>query len=87
MNHKFAKTAAAYIAGIVICFGPATVQSIEAGRAEKRECLETDKARAAQGLCGTWVPRAGDGIPKALFWPLWVSYTVAKRAQQEGRTE
>lgn len=70
--------AAAYAAMVVICFGPATVQSERARDKHIAACRamhEGDKDR--QDWCPLGAPSTADGLPKALFWPLWLSYTAA----------
>ena len=67
-----------YAIGIVLSFGPATVQSERAGEAYRATC----KAERLNNLewmkwCDVGGPSKTDGLPKAFFWPLWLSYTVA----------
>lgn len=61
----------AYVIGVIVCFGPATVQSEQA----KDEHMATCEP---QPHCRLFGPKASDGLFKALFWPLWLSYTVAR---------
>lgn len=64
-------SAAIYILGMIVCFGPATVESEQADRDHDAIC-------APQPLCHGFGPSVGDGLLKAMFWPLWISYKVAK---------
>jgi hypothetical protein len=64
--------AAAYALAVVVCFGPATVESERAQQEHKAECAKTP-----QQPC-TWGPMLSDGLPKAIFWPFWLSYKLAK---------
>jgi len=84
MSEKAYKTAllclAIYVAMAVICFGPATVQS-EQARAEYQAQCRADNAGDAERLrwCPIGGPSISDNAPKAIFWPLWLSYMVASR--------
>lgn len=64
----------------VACFGPATVQS-EKARAEYQAKCRAEKAGDETALrwCPVVGPSTSDGLPKAVFWPLWISYTVASQ--------
>lgn len=69
---------AAYVVMIVLCFGPATVQSERAREQHLAECRAVHEGdRDRQALCGASGPMVSDGLPKAMFWPLWLSYTAA----------
>ncbi len=72
--------AALYIVGVVLCFGPATVQS-ERAQAEYRAQCRAERTGDADGLkwCAVGGPNVSDGAPKAIFWPLWLSYLAASR--------
>lgn len=61
-----------YLLGAVVCFGPATVQSERSRDEHRAECARTPALPCAYG------PMPSDGLFKAMFWPLWLSYTVAK---------
>ena len=76
----FRIAAAMYVLGAVLCFGPATVQS-ERAQAEYRAQCRTERAGDTEGLkwCAVGGPNISDGAPKALFWPLWLSYMLANR--------
>jgi hypothetical protein len=69
-----------YLAMIVVCFGPATVQS-EKARAEYQAQCRAEWAHDLEALrrCPIGGPSVTDGAPKAIFWPLWLSYTLASR--------
>lgn len=69
-----------YLAMIVICFGPATVQSEKASAEYQARC-RAEKAGDAEAIrwCSVSGPSVTDGAPKAIFWPLWLSYTAASR--------
>lgn len=82
MSEKAYKAAqlciALYLLVGVICFGPATVQS-ERARAEWQAQCRAERAgnEDAQRLCPLGGPSMTDGAPKAIVWPLWLSYMVA----------
>ena len=77
MTYKWLRVLAfAYVAGIVICFGPATAQSEQADALHDAECRKNSQSGEA-GVCAAFGPNDSDGLPKALFWPLWLSYTIA----------
>ena len=67
----------AYVAGIVVCFGPATVQSEAAKKEFIAECLARQD-QLNKSWCYIGGPSSADGVAKAVFWPFWLSYTVAK---------
>jgi hypothetical protein len=71
---------AGYLAMIIVCFGPATVQS-EKARAEYQAQCRAEWAHDSEAVrrCQIGGPSVTDGAPKALFWPLWLSYTLASR--------
>lgn len=70
--------AAAYAVMVVLCFGPATVQSERAAAEVRAQCRANNEGRTEeQKMCDFIGPRMSDGLPKALFWPLWLSYTAA----------
>lgn len=64
----------------IACFGPATVQS-ERAQAEYRAQCRAERAGDTDGLkwCAVGGPNVSDGAPKAIFWPLWLSYLAASR--------
>lgn len=65
-----------YVLAFVVCFGPATVESERAREKHLAECYAlADPDR--QAMCVVAAPRLSDGVPKALFWPLWLSYKIA----------
>ena len=69
---------AAYAVMVVLCFGPATAQSERAQVKHIAECRAAHEGdRDRQALCRMYGPMPSDGLPKALFWPLWLSYTAA----------
>jgi len=77
-ERKIALLAAAYVAGIVLCFGPATLQSERASAAQRAQCMaEREGDQEGRKWCALTPSSATDGLPKALFWPLWLSYTAA----------
>ena len=69
-----------YVLMAVACFGPATVQS-ERARDEYQARCRADRAgnEGAINWCQAGGPMASDGAPKAMFWPLWLSYLAASR--------
>jgi hypothetical protein len=69
---------ALYVVMVVVCFGPATVQS-ERARAEYQAQCRAERAGDAEGLrwCPVGGPSASDGLGKAMAWPLWLSYMAA----------
>jgi hypothetical protein len=69
-----------YLVMIVICFGPATVQSEKASAEYQARC-RAEKAGDAEAVrwCSLSGPSIADGAPKAIFWPLWLSYVAASR--------
>lgn len=60
-----------YLAGFLVCFGPATVDGERAAAAHDATCAQR---YSCDGLV---CPYVADGMFKALFWPLWLSYKVA----------
>jgi hypothetical protein len=72
--------AALYIVGAVLCFGPATVQS-ERAQVEYQAQCRAARAGDVDGLkwCPVGGPNISNGVPKAIFWPLWLSYMAASR--------
>jgi hypothetical protein len=71
---------ALYVAMAVICFGPATVQSEEARAEHQAQCRAVNAGDAEQlRRCSIGGPSVSDGAPKAIFWPLWLSYMAASR--------
>lgn len=73
-DSKYWKIAATlYLLMAIGCFGPATVQSEKAQAEYLRECREQYGQNA---FCVSGSSKA-DGLPKALFWPLWLSYMAA----------
>jgi hypothetical protein len=62
-----------YIAMFIICFGPATVESQKARDEWLAECKASNPA-----LSCALGPSPSDGLFKAAFWPLWLSYVAAK---------
>lgn len=71
---------AAYALAAVVCFGPATVQS-ERAQEEYRARCRAEKAGDKDGLvwCDVGGPSKSDGLPKAMFWPFWLSYMLANK--------
>lgn len=70
---------AGYVAAAVLCFGPAVVQSERAEAAHDAACLaEYPNDPRLRALCRLGGPSIADGAAKAIFWPLWVSYTIAR---------
>ena len=69
---------ALYVLIGVACFGPATVQS-ERARADYQERYRAEQAGDPNSLawCPAFGPSVSDGVPKAIFWPLWLSYMAA----------
>ena len=81
MSEKMiAFAAAAYALVGVVCFGPATVQSENAMDEYRAKCM-VERAGDTDALrwCRIDGPSASDGLHKAIFWPLWLSYMVASR--------
>lgn len=71
---------AGYFVTAVICFGPATVEAEQAQARYLRECqtlYTTDLQRLHTCRLGSPAPSI-EGTLKALFWPAWISYTLAK---------
>lgn len=78
-ERRLAALAAAYGAGIVLSFGPATVQSERAAAEFKVQCrAERQGDTEGQKWCAVTGPNMTDGLAKAMAWPMWISYTVAK---------
>lgn len=69
-----------YVVMAVIFFGPATVQS-ERARDEYQARCRAERAFDVEALrwCQMGGPSVSDGAPKAMFWPLWLSYMAASR--------
>jgi uncharacterized membrane protein len=68
-----------YWLGVVVCFGPATVQSEDAQREHREQCARAYTVdRLSVNACAAAGPSHTDGLWKAMLWPLWVSYTIAK---------
>lgn len=63
-------TVAIYFAVVLVCFGPATVES------ERAEALYEATCDPQPG-CRYHGPKTEYGFFKALFWPFWLSYKVA----------
>jgi len=69
---------AAYLAGVVICFGPATVESERAHALVSAKCaVDFPNDISTRRICQTPSPPALAGGIKALAWPFWLSYTLA----------
>jgi hypothetical protein len=79
-ERRIALAIAAYALVGVGCFGPATVQS-ERARDEYRAQCKAERAgdTDAQRWCIVGGPSVSDGLHKAIFWPLWLSYMAASR--------
>lgn len=60
-----------YGLGVIVCFGPATVESEIAKREHSETCIPKPN-------CVYFGPTKIDGVLKAMFWPMWLSYHVAK---------
>ncbi len=65
---------ASYMIMFLVCFGPATVDTEKAIAEHKAECAKSPQTPCPLG------PSMSDGAFKAMFWPLWLSYKVAKWA-------
>ena len=69
-----------YVLMGVACFGPATVQSEKARDEHQARCRAAHAGDAdALRWCPIGGPSLSDGAPKAIFWPLWLSYMAASR--------
>ena len=74
-----------YVLIAVLCFGPAMVQSERARDEHQRQCkAERAHDAEAQKWCALFGPSTGDAFPKALAWPLWLSYMGARAATTKG---
>lgn len=84
-DHKLEIAMALYVLGAVLCFGPAMVQS-ERARDEHLQRCKAERANDKEALkwCPAFGPSPSDAFPKAVAWPLWISYTVASWASKEG---
>ena len=71
---------AIYLLAAVVCYGPATVQSERAWEENRARCL-AEREGDAQGRrwCGASNLTGLDGAFKAIFWPAWISYTLASK--------
>jgi len=68
-----------YSAVAVVAFGPATVQSESARAAHVAACdAEHKPGTQERAYCRSGGPSISDGAPKAIFWPFWLSYTIAR---------
>lgn len=68
-----------YVAVAVVVFGPATVQSENARTAHVAACDAEHKPDSQErAMCRVSGPSIADGAPKAIFWPFWLSYTIAR---------
>lgn len=65
-----------YVVGAIISFGPATVESENAEYLHEATC-------SPQPSCRAFGPSASTGVFKAAFWPMWLSYSIAKKAEQQ----
>ena len=79
-DQKIVAAVLLYVVGIVVCFGPATVQSERARVVYQAQC-RAERAGDAEQLrwCLVKGPSHVDGMPKAIFWPLWLSYMAASQ--------
>ena len=67
----FCVAVAIYGIGVIGCFGPATVESERAMNEHAATCTPRPS-------CEYFGPSISDGIFKAMFWPMWLSYQAAK---------
>lgn len=75
---------AAYLAGVVICFGPATVESERAQALVSAKCAtDFPDDTSTRRVCQASPPPALAGGIKALAWPLWVSYVAASKTSKQ----
>jgi hypothetical protein len=65
----------AYAIAAIICFGPAQVES------DRDEDARYERCKADRGAekCQHWGGGGEKGVFKAMFWPAWLSYTVARK--------
>lgn len=81
-SEKFAKLIVRCLIGYsvvaVVAFGPATVQSENARAEHLAECESKYKPSPIElYICRSGAPTIADGAFKAIFWPFWLSYTIA----------
>lgn len=68
-----------YVASAVIAFGPATVQSENNRDLHVAACkVEHKPGTSDLAICIAMGPHMQDGLSKAIFWPFWISYTIAR---------
>jgi hypothetical protein len=73
-DQKIMTVIAVYITAAVICFGPAMVESARAEQEAYMVCLARSPQAYYCGQGGAVVEAA----VKVMFWPLWLSYRIAK---------
>lgn len=75
---------AAYLAGVVICFGPATVESERAQALVSAKCAaDFPDDTSTRRVCQASPPPALAGGIKALAWPFWLSYATASKTSKQ----
>jgi hypothetical protein len=75
---------AAYLAGVVICFGPATIESERAQALVSAKCaVDFPDDISTRRICQIPSPPALAGGLKALAWPFWLSYAAASKTSKQ----
>ena len=71
-----------YLIIAVFCFGPATVQSEKSINDRCQSAFDGNKQAIVD--CESKALEVLEGMIKAMFWPLWLSYTVADEVSKRG---